>query len=271
MLLAPATAIFVAGFAVPLAMVFRFSVNAFVPLVGMQPGLTLDHYRDVLLSGYFHAVLLRSFLIALAVVACDVVLGYPLALAIARGPRPLRMPVLGMVLLPLVVSVVVRTFGWEVLLSSNGPLVSALRAVFHARITLLYNVNGIVIGLTHVLLPFMVLSLLGSLSSLDPHLETAAASLGAGPVRTFCAITLPLTLEGLATGSVLVLVLALSAFVTPEILGGGKVGILAGVIYEQATSALDWPLAAAAGVLLLGLTLAVLGLYRAAIGRVPHN
>lgn len=270
-LVAPLSLLFIVGFVAPLGTILRFSLNRFAPLGGMQVAFSGTQYAEIFTGSYFITVILRSFEIALIVVVCDVILAYPLALAIARGPRHLRMPLVAAVILPLLVSVVVRTFGWEILLGSTGPIATVLGALLGHPVPLIFNMTGIVVGLAQVLLPFMTLSLVGSLTRIDPYFEEAAASLGAGPFRVFWRVTFPLTIQGLLTGTMLVFTLALSAFVTPEVLGGGKVGFLTGVIYDQATSALNWPLASALGVILLAITLAILGAYsvvmRYAIGR----
>lgn len=267
-LVAPLLLLFVIGFALPLATIVRFSINTFSVLGGMQSAFSGAQYADIFSGGYFPTIILRTFKIAVIVLGCDVVLAYPLALAIVRGPRVLRIPIVACVVLPLLVSVVVRTFGWEVLLGRTGPIAAGLSLLFGRQVSLLFNMTGIVIGLAQILLPFMTLSLAGSLANIDPYLQEAAASLGAGPWRTFCLVTLPLTLQGLLTGTVLVFTLSLSAFVTPEVLGGGKVGFLTGVIFDQATSALNWPLASALGVILLGITLVVLAGYAIAVRHV---
>jgi putative spermidine/putrescine transport system permease protein len=138
-------------------------------------------------------------------------------------------------------------------------------------VKLLFSKTGVVIGLVHTYLPFMTLSLIGSLNRIDPRVEEAAASLGSPPLQVFGKVTLPQTLPGLATGSVLVFVLSASAFVAPQMLGGGTVTTLVSVIYDQATTAQNWPLASAAGVVLLVVTLVVLSIHALVMRRATHD
>lgn len=264
-LLLPLSLIFLAGFVVPLFAIIRFSLDTFNGLSGVSSALVFQQYQQVLLSGFYDSVWLHTIAIAAIVTGIDLVLSYPMSLAIARGPRAFRGVVMVITVLPLLVSVVVRSFGWQILLSSSGPVPHLIAVVSGQRVTLLYNTAGVVIGMAQLFLPFVVFSLVGPISSVDRSIEEAATALGARPFRVFLTVTLPLSIEGALQGSMFAFVLALSAFVTPELLGGGKVPVLASVIYDQATGPLNWPVAAAAGTLLLVATTVCLALYSVSV------
>lgn len=264
-LLTPLTIVFLIGFVAPLVVVVRFSLDTFSGLAGTRSALMLHQYGQVLTSSFYDTVWLRTILIAAVVTAIDLALSYPIAVAIARGPRWARLLLSGICVLPLLVSVVVRSFGWQILLSSSGPIPHVIASVSGAHVKLLYNTAGVIIGMAQLFLPFVVFSLVGPISSIDRSVEEAATSLGSRPTGVFFKVTVPLSIEGALQGTMFAFVLALSAFVTPELLGGGKVPVLASVIYDQATGTLDWPVAAAVGTLLLIATAMCLALYAAAV------
>jgi putative spermidine/putrescine transport system permease protein len=162
---------------------------------------------------------------------------------------------------PLLTSAVVRTYGWIALLSNDGPIIRSIKALgVENPPRLLFNTTGVMIGLTEILMPYMILALLAGFGRLDPRFEEAARSLGATPAQTFRRIILPLTLPGIALGWLLCFVLAISSFVTPKLMGGGRVFLLATEIYDQAIVTLNWPVAATLSILVLilfGISLAV--------------
>jgi putative spermidine/putrescine transport system permease protein len=159
------------------------------------------------------------------------------------------------VLIPLMTSVVARSYGWTVLLATNGVLNAIVEALGAAPLPLIYNRAGVVIALAEVLMPFMVLSLVSSLQHLEPSLEQAARSLGAPPWRVAKDIVVPLTLPGVAAGSLLVFVQAVSAFATPTLIGGPTTLVMATLVYDQAINVLNWPFASALSFILLAIVL----------------
>jgi putative spermidine/putrescine transport system permease protein len=173
------------------------------------------------------------------------------------------------VLSPLLVSAITRTFGWFILLAPTGLVNRAIVGLGLADrpVKLIYSETGIVIGLTHVLAPFMILAIYAALQRRNPALVSAAQTLGAGPVRTFLAITLPLSLPGIVAGSVVVFTLSMSAFVTPAILGGTRVRVVAYLIYEEFLLSLNWPFGAALALLLVLITAVVVIVYNRWIER----
>lgn len=228
---------------------------------------TLGNFVKLFLDPHYLSVIARTVWIALAVVSLTLVLGYALAFSIMSSAPRWRRLMLGLVVIPLLLSGVIRTFGWIVLLSRNGPLAGLLQSLglLDGPLTLLGHPAGVIIGLTHVLMPFMVLAVASNLSYLDKRLDEAASGLGATPIRRFLRVTLPLTVPGIVTGSTLVFILAMGGFVTQSMLGFGRVQVLPILIYDQATTALNWPFAAAAAMTMLAVTLACLGVFRLAM------
>jgi ABC-type spermidine/putrescine transport system permease subunit I len=220
---------------------------------------TLDWYAKALGEGLYLQVFWNTFEIALLVTAICLLLGYPLGFMIATT-TPLW-ATLGFifVLLPLWTSVLVRTYAWMVLLGRNGVfnrwLIEA--GVISDPLPLLHNFNGVLIGMVHVLLPYMVLPIYGAVRRLDPALVAAAEGLGASNWRIFWRIYLPLTLPGIFAGAVIVFVLSLGFYITPALLGGGKVMMVAVMIEQEVRQTLNWPFAAALSAVLLALTLGV--------------
>jgi putative spermidine/putrescine transport system permease protein len=189
------------------------------------------------------------------------VCSYPIALYLHRSSGTWRTFLFVLVISPLLTSAVVRTYGWIAVLADNGLINNALALLgTKAPVRLLYNMTGIVIGLTEILMPYMILSLLAGFGRLDPRCEEAALTLGARPMRVFWRIVVPLTAPGIALGCLLCFVLSVSSFITPRLLGGGRVFLLATEIYDEAIVTLNWPGAATLSILVLvifGLALAV--------------
>jgi putative spermidine/putrescine transport system permease protein len=183
----------------------------------------------------------------------SLLIGYPLAYALYRINRPALQRWLGLLIFsPILVSVVVRSYGWIVLLGDQGPInwLLARLGLVSEPVALVFNLLGVVISLTHVFLPFVVFPIFSSLTRLDPALREAAEDLGAGWWTTFRRVTFPLSLPGVVAGAQISFTLALGAFVTPAMLGGGRVLVLPLQIYN-ATSEINWPVAAVGGIALL--------------------
>jgi putative spermidine/putrescine transport system permease protein len=218
----------------------------------------LTHYIAFLTDSFFLNVLWRSLLISAEVTLVCLLLGFPLAYWLSQLRGTARALLYLAVLVPLLTSAVVRTFGWMILLANNGFLNKNLinLGIFSSPMRLMYNELGIVVALAEVLLPFMVLALDAALLNIDRQLYDAARNLGAGVARIFWQITLPLSLPGIISGSVLVFSLAISAYVTPALIGGPRVPVMSTTIYQQGIALLNWPFGAAiAFVLLLTLVL----------------
>lgn len=272
-LLVPALGFLVVFYLVPLGVMVRYSF--YRPATGtiVSGGLTLENYREFFASATYLYILVRTLGIGVAVTAITLGMGYPIAVTMAKGPRRLQKWLLLAVLSPLLIAVIVRSFGWLLLLGLDGPVNRLLLALgFAARpVKLLYNHLGIVIGLTHVYLPFMVLPVAAALERIDPAVEDAAVTLGATPASLFRRVVVPLSLPGVAAGSVLVFTLSVSAYVTPALLGGAGYRVIPTFVAQQMLVLLNWPLGSAISVVLVLVTLAAVAAYQALVGtRLGH-
>jgi putative spermidine/putrescine transport system permease protein len=258
----PALALFLGLLAVPLILTGILSFNAFNGMSGIQPGFSLRNYITVLSDGYYYELFLRTGAMALGVTVICIVIGVPETLILSRM-RPAWQGTFFVVILgPLLISVVVRTLGWQILLSRGGAVNSLLLTLHLVSrpVELLYSMTGVVIVLTHVMLPFMIIAVWTALQRLDSQVAHAARSLGAGPLTTFVRIILPQLLPGILSGAIIVFTLSASAFATPAIIGGGRVQIVCIAIYDAFFNSLNWPEGAAIAVLLLiGIVFVVIG------------
>lgn len=225
---------------------------------------TTEHFERLMDSRLAAQAFWRTLRVALATTILTILGGYPLAMLIARSRAGFSGLMLAVVIFPLMVSVVVRAFGWIVILGPSGIVNQTLMSVgiIEAPLQMIHNEIGIIIGETQLLLPYMVLSLLAVLQKVDPHLEEAAKSLGANPIVTFFRVTLPVTIPGLLSGVLLVFSLAITAFATPLILGGARAPLLTTLLYRYVFSTYDWAAAAAVAVVLALIAIAFVTLQR---------
>ena len=250
-----------------LVLLFAFFLFPVVRMLGfsLEAG-SLDWYAKALGEQLYLRVFWNTFEIALIVTAACLVLGYPLGFLIATTTPGWATLGFVFVLLPLWTSVLVRTYAWMVLLGRNGVfnrwLIEA--GIVSDPLPLLHNFTGVLIGMVHVLLPYMVLPVYGAVRRVDPALVAAAEGLGASNWRIFWRIWVPLTLPGIFAGSVIVFVLSLGFFITPALLGGGKVMMVAVLIEQEVHQTLNWPMAAALSAVLLALTLGIYSLAQGA-------
>lgn len=246
----------------PLLMLLAISFRGYQAGVGILDTWEIGHYLKFVTDPFYLAILLRTVLMGLGVTALCALLGFPFAYALSRLRGLARALVYVLVLLPLLTSAVVRTFGWMILLANNGFINRTLMdlGITDVPIRLMYGMTGVVIALAEVLLPFMILALDAALLNIPPSLYEAARNLGAGRARVFAQVTLPLALPGLVSGSVLVFTLAVSAFVTPSLIGGPRVPVMSTLIYQQGMSLLNWPFGAAIGFTMLAAILALITL-----------
>ena len=227
----------------------------------------LDWYAKALGEGLYLRVFWNTFQIAVFVTFFCLLLGYPLGFLIATTTPFWATMGFIFVLLPLWTSVLVRTYAWMVLLGRNGVFNRMLidAGIVTDPLPLLHNLTGVLIGMVHVLLPYMVLPIYGAVKRLDPAIVAAAQGLGASSWRIFWRIYLPLTLNGIFAGSVIVFVLSLGFYITPALLGGGRVMMIAVLIEQQVRETLNWQFAAALSAVLLAFTLAVYALAQRAM------
>lgn len=246
----------VAGPALLFLLVF-YLIPVVMLLAQSVEGEALVHYRKALTDGLYVRVLLDTLLIAAWVSLLCLVLAYPVAYTLSILPPTWSAVGIAFILLPFWTSVLVRTYGWMVLLGRNGLINRMLTDLgwIDAPLPLLNNMIGVLIGMTHVLLPYMVFPLYAVMRRIDPNLLAAARGLGASGWHVFLRVYLPLTLPGVLAGTTLVFVLAIGFFITPALLGGGKVHMMAVLIEQQVRMFLNWGFAGALSAVLLGATL----------------
>jgi putative spermidine/putrescine transport system permease protein len=257
-LLAPGVALSLAVFWVCMAVLLVMSVYPF--LAAGTPKFTLTAWQRFLTDPYYLGIVVTTLRMALVVTVLSLLIGYPTAYAISKIQRPGWALFCYLVLFaPILVSVVVRTYGWLLLLSNTGVINYLLRAAGLVRdpIPLIFNFTGIIIAMVHILLPFMVFPILSVVGQLTPDLREAASDLGANRWQAFRRVTLPMTLPGVISGAQIVFTLTISAFVTPFLMGGGKVQILSGLIYRD-MEAVNLGFASAVALILLVLAAGIL-------------
>jgi ABC-type spermidine/putrescine transport system permease subunit I len=260
-LVGPALLLLGSFFLAPFLLIAAISFFTYSPSQIWIPILTLGNYGQLLDYYYLH-VTWTTMKVGLFTTCSCLVLGYPLAYFLARTRSRGRDVYFFLLIAPLMVSGVVRTFGWLVLLGRQGVINNFLhRLGMSTGIELLYNVPVVVLGLTELLLPFMVLPLMAAIEKIHPSIEEAARNLGAHRIQVFRRVVLPLSLPGLVSGSLLVYSLAISALITPSLMGGRAVHMLGSVIYDQFLTALNWPLASSVAVVLLALSGMIMFIY----------
>ncbi len=221
---------------------------------------SLVHYRRMIDQPSYARTFRATFEISLMTTAICVVLGYPLAYVLSQLPRRVANLCMIAVMLPFWTSLLVRTYAWLVLLQRQGLINTwgMNLGLWSEPLALVHNVGGTLIGMVHIMLPFLVLPLYGTMRAIDKDLLKAAANLGATPSRTFWLVFFPLSLPGLIAGGLIVFILCLGFYVTPAVLGGGKVTMVSNRIANDIEIFFNWGAASALGVVLLVLTLALL-------------
>jgi len=257
----PALAVFVGIVVVPLVMTVLLSFHDWGQYKGIEPVFILKNWREVLTDGYYHEMFARTFRIALLVTLITALFGAPEAYILNRMRPPWQGLFLLVILGPLLISVVARTLGWALLFGGNSGVVNkALMGLglIAAPLPFMFTETGVVVALAHVLMPFMVLAVWAALQRIDPHVENAASSLGAGQLTILRRIILPQVMPGVLSGAIIVFALAASAFATPAIIGGRRLKVAATLAYDEFLNTLNWPLGAAVAVLLLVALVAII-------------
>ncbi|MBP1122423.1 MULTISPECIES: ABC transporter permease [Pseudomonas] len=256
---APALALYIGLLVLPLGLTLVLSFNVFDYQVGVKSdSYTLANYMAVVTDSYFYEIFLRTFWISALVTLLCVLIGVPEAYILSRMGTPWRSIFLILILTPLLISVVVRAFGWSLLLGADGLINQVIQFMGGRPVKLLYTPFAVVIALVHVMLPFMIIPVWTSLQKLDPTAEQAALSLGASQAKVMRLIVLPQVMPGVLSGSLIVFGLAASSFAIPGLLGGRRLKMVATVIYDQYLSELNWPMGATLAVALLLVNLLVM-------------
>ena len=258
-LLLPAMLLLLVAFVLPVGMLVPTSFRPYVPLVGITRGFTGGYYTRLVTDSYYLEIIGRTLALGLTVTLATLLMGYPLAFFLARTRSRWRNWLTLLVVFPLYLNLVVRTFGWIALLAQNGLVNQALQTlgVVQEPVKLLFNFAGLLIALTHIFLPFMVLVLIGPIQNTPRDVEDAARVLGASWGSTFLRVTLPLSMPGILSGSILVFVLTISALVTPRLLGGPTYQVMSTLIFDEFLQRLNWPAGSAAALLLTLMVLAL--------------
>ncbi len=251
---APAVALFAAIVVVPLAMTVLLSFHTFSSTAGIEPVFVAKNWRELFSDPYFGEMFLRTLRISLWVTFICAVLGGAEAYILNRMSARWKGIFLLVILGPLLISVVARTLGWALLFGGETGVVNkvlmALGAI-ETPVAFMFTETGVVVALSHVLMPFMVLSVWAALQRLDPQIENAARSLGASQATLLRRVVLPQVMPGVLSGGIVVFALAASAFATPAIIGGRRLKVASTLAYDEFLNTLNWPLGAAVAVLLL--------------------
>lgn len=251
LLLLPISLLFIVFYLLPLYGLLHYSFYGYSRLTGIIHTFTTENYRRALGDSYYVLSLMRTIRFAALTTVLVSLVGYPVAYYLSVASARVRGLIILFILSPLLVSVIVRTFGWIIILGPNGILDLAVKAFGFESGNILHTEAAAIIGLANVLLPFFVLSVASSLQAVDPLILLAASSLGAPPVKVFLRVILPLSMPGVLAGALIVFSLASSSYITPALLGGSGFKVLAVLIYQQALVLQNWPFAAALAVVLV--------------------
>lgn len=252
---------------VVLAFAFFWPITHLLSRSFLTPELSLQNYERLAGDALYWRIFGRTFWIAFWCCALSLVLGYPVAYAMARLPGWRAVVVAACVLIPLWTSVLVRSYAWVFLLQRQGVVNSVLLEVgiVGAPLRMLYTEGAVLMAMTHVLLPFMILPIYATLRGIPHELERAARNLGAGRLQAFLRVTLPLSLPGVSTGVLFVFILALGFYITPAMVGGPRTLMIGTLIAQQVTDTLDWKFAGAISTVLLVLTLGAAVIFQRAL------
>lgn len=248
-------------FLAPVLLMLPLSLHPYEAGAGISKSWSLVNYTSLLTDEYFREIIWRTLALGFGVTAICLVLGYPLAYYIAHaGPR-MRLALTMLVIFPMLLNLVVRSFGWIALLANRGLVNNLLMdlGLIERPIKMMFNLFGLLVGMSHIFLPFMVLMLVPAIQAVSKDVRDAAYTLCASRARVFWSVTLPMTAPGILAGSILVFVLSISALVTPRMLGGPTYKVMATLIYDDFLQTLDWPAGAAMSFALTAMTLVVIG------------
>ncbi len=265
----PGALVVLALVTLPLVLTLALSLYPFQSDGSIGTELTMSNYEQIATDGYYLAIFGRTFVMSTVVTVICILIGVPEAYILSRLTPRWRAVSIVIVLGPLLVSVVVRTLGWAILLGNAGVINKVLMAAkwIDQPVKLMFTFTGVVVALVHVLVPYMVLAVWASLQKTDPATEQAADSLGAGLTTVLRRIVLPQVIPGVLSGGLIVFALAASAFATPAIIGGRRLKVVPTTIFDQFLIDLNWPMGAALAATLMALVLVVSLLVNAIVER----
>jgi putative spermidine/putrescine transport system permease protein len=257
LLLGPATLFVAITLLVPTAILFRYSLNAFVPGQFMVDALTLENYVKFFSDSYYTNVLLRTVRVATICTLVCFIFGFPLAYVLARTQSRFKNIFIILVVLPLFVGNAVRAAGWMASLGNKGFFNQMMMSLglIDKPIEIMYTETAVLIGIVAVNLPYMVLTLQSVIEGISPMIEEAAFSLGANPMKMAKRVLLPLALPGLLAGGILTFILAMNAYATPVLLGGPKFQMMGPLVYGQFAQQNNWPFGGAISFVLMSATI----------------
>ncbi len=270
LLVAPVMVLLIGFFVLPYLNLLVISTMTPSPTAAYLRIFTLSNYTRIAGDAFTWGVIRHTLEIGVLTTLIALGVSYPLAYHLARAPRARKGLLMALVISPLLVGVLIRTYGWMILLQDTGLINQALQALGLRALPLMYNDLGVMIGLVHVFIPFMVLAIAGPIRGIDPEIELAARSLGAGFWRTFWRVTFPLSMPGVVAGTILVFVLTISSYVIPSLLGGFKVLTVPILVIRTITELFNWPGGSAFAILFFAITIAALWAYLRALGRAAH-
>lgn len=261
-LVSPLLAVLLLVFVAPVLLMLPLSLHEYVPGKGITANWTLANYTRIFTDEYYREVVVRTLQLGFGVTLICLVLGYPLAYYMARATPRVRLALTMLVIFPMLLNLVVRSFGWIALLANRGLVNNLLvdLGLIERPIKLMFNLTGLLLGMSHIFLPFMVLMLVPVIQAIPRDVQSAAYTLSASRPRVFWSVTLPLTAPGILSGSILVFVLTISALVTPRMLGGPTYKVMATLIYDDFLQTLEWPSGAALSFTLTAMTLVIIGI-----------
>ena len=242
-----------------LALLFFFILPMVYILIRTLTENGTADFTEFFTDPFYLDILWTTIRVSLVSTAVSLLLGYPTAYYMARTTSRLKQAMVIVILFPFLVSAVVRSYGWMVILGTNGLLNQLLLGLglISEPLKLLNTEAAVIIGMIHLLIPYMILSLVGVLQSIDPNVEYAAYSLGASPMTTFAKVIFPLSTPGIISGCVLVFTMSMTSYVTPKLLGGSKFRMMATMVVQEINVNFDWGAASAISYILLAVILAV--------------
>jgi putative spermidine/putrescine transport system permease protein len=263
-LLAPAVLVIAVCLVGPLGLLLSYS---FAPggstRADFSDGLTLENYVDILGDGFYLAIILKTLWLSVVITAATILVGWPLAYFLWKSPARFKTLLTVIIVAPLLISIPVRNYGWMVILGDSGVINKALLGLglIGQPLHMMFTDFAVAIGLTHVLMPFVVLSVLATLERIPADLVEAAHSLGASRLTAIRLIVIPLSMPGILAGATLVFCIAISSYVTPALMGPSGAKYSATLVYQQFMASFDWPRGAAIAAILLAITALALVLF----------